>query len=214
MVTTAITLSPSPDSDTNLRLQLSSLLCFITAPTRVSHAPTQVVQTGVSTGQGRVRFKSQAEIIAEDRKRDARNAERRKIIRRETEPRRDSLLDSLLLARGVIDGYSSNKLFEKKAKERRSVIKRACAASQSGKGHGKRRMSFSEELQVAKDVVAPRWDYRQSMVRSMERCRNLRDQFADRQHPSLQEQIGAAKEMIVESERRKRYIPEELVWEV
>ena len=173
-----------------------------------------MVQTEVSRGEGRVKFKSQAEIIADDRKRDARNAERRKIIKRETEPRRKSFVDSLVLARGIIGGYSSNKPYEKKAKERRNVIKRTCEVAQSRTGHEKRKMSFSEELQLAKDVVTPRWDYRQSMVRSLEKCRNLRDQFADRRCPSLQEQIGAAKEVIVESERRKRSIPEELLWEV
>ncbi|XP_029185920.2 uncharacterized protein LOC114953738 [Acropora millepora] len=184
------------------------------ASTRISYAPSRVVQTEVSRGEGRVKFKSQAEIIADDRKRDARNAERRKIIKRETEPRRKSFVDSLVLARGIIGGYSSNKPYEKKAKERRNVIKRTCEVAQSRTGHQKRKMSFSEELQLAKDVVTPRWDYRQSMVRSLEKCRNLRDQFADRRRPSLQEQIGAAKEVIVESERRKRCIPEELLWEM
>ena len=163
---------------------------------------------------GQSNYKSPAQVIAEDWKRDARNAERRKIIRRETNPRRDSLVESLLIAKGVIDGHSKNRRHEKKAKERRRVIKKRCSSSASGSDQRKPKMSFSEEMQIAKDVISPKWEYRQSVVRSMEKCRSLRDQFAGRRRPSLQEQIGAAREVIVDSERRKRSIPEELAWEV
>ncbi|KAJ7370034.1 hypothetical protein OS493_034767 [Desmophyllum pertusum] len=64
-----------------------------------------------------------AQIIADDKKRDSRNAERRKIIKQKTSQRRDSLVDSITIAKTVLDGHAKNKQFEKKASERRRVIK-------------------------------------------------------------------------------------------
>ena len=153
-----------------------------------------------------------AKILADDWQRDPRNAERRKVIKRETYQRRDSLADSLLIAKGIIDGHAKNKQYEKKAKERRRVIKTRCSAP--GSNRNQRRLSFLEELQTAQEVVAPKWDYKQSVERSKNKCRAIKQQFAGKRRPSLQEEIGVARDVIVDSERRKRSLPTEVVQEV
>ena len=153
-----------------------------------------------------------AKILADDWQRDPRNAERRKVIKRETNQRRESLADSLLIAKGIIDGHAKNKQYEKKAKERRRVIKTRCSAP--GSNRNQRRLSFLEELQTAQEVVAPKWDYKQSVERSKNKCRAIKKQFAGKRRPSLQEEIGVARDVIVDSERRKRSLPTEVVQEV
>lgn len=156
--------------------------------------------------------KPREEIAVEDRRRDARNAERRKIIRRETQARRGSLVHNLLLAKAVIDGHAKNKNFEKKAKERRCVIKTCCSGQ--GANPRQRRLSFLEELKIAKDVVAPRWDFKQSVEKSMEKCRTIKEQCGGKRRLSLKEQLGVARDVIVDSERRERSLPPEVVQEV
>ena len=153
-----------------------------------------------------------AKILADDWQRDPRNAERRKVIKRETNQRRDSLVDSLLIAKRVIDGHAKNKQFEKKAKERRRVIKTRCSAP--GSYQNQRRLSFLEELQTAQEVVVPKWDHRESVERSKMKCRAIKQQFTGKRRPSLQEEIGVARDVIVDSERRKRSLPAEVVQEV
>ena len=159
--------------------------------------------------------RSPDEIIAEDRRRDPRNAERRKIIKRQTSERRDSLVDSLWTAKNIIDGHSKNRHFETKASERRRVIKHCCGTEPDSVPNG-RRMSFADELVIARLVVTPEWDYKQSVERSKEKCRAVKEQFAStgKRRPSLQEEIGVAKELIVDKEREKRSLPPEIVAEV
>jgi len=145
--------------------------------------------------------KSMFDVLIDDWLRDARNVERRKIIKRQTSQRRHSLSDSLLLAKSVIDGYAKNKQFEEKASERRRVIK--CSGSPFASGSGKRRRSFAEELQAARSVIIPTRDYKESLEKAKEKCRTIKDTFAGKRRPSLLEEIGVAKDVIVDSERRK-----------
>ena len=159
--------------------------------------------------------RSPDEIIAEDRRRDSRNAERRKIIKRQTSERRDSLVDSLWIAKNIIDGHSKNRHFETKASERRRVMKHCCGTEPDSVPNG-RRISFADELVIARLVVTPEWDYKQSVERSKEKCRAVKEQFAStgKRRPSLLEEIGVAKELIVDKEREKRSLPAEIVAEV
>ena len=138
--------------------------------------------------------------------------EKRKIIKRQSFQTRHSLADSLLIAKSVIDGYAKNKEFERKASERRRVIK--CCNSAHGSDAGKRRMSFVDELQEAQSVIVPEWDYKESLERSKEKCRTIKDTFAGKRRPSLLEEIGVAKDVIVDSEKRKHKLPPAVVEEV
>lgn len=184
-------------------------ICLFVLPIAANKQP-KITRPKVSSSQ-----RSPDEIIAEDRRRDPRNAERRKIIKRQTSERRDSLFDSLWIAKNFIDGHSKNRQFEKKASERRRVIKRCCCTDPVSGPNG-RRMSFADELVTACLVIIPKWDYKQSVERSKEKRRAVKEQFAStgKRRPSLQEQIGVAKELIVDKEREKRSLPPEIVAEV
>ncbi|CAH3196055.1 unnamed protein product, partial [Porites evermanni] len=175
-----------------------------------AHKQPNITRPKVSPNQ-----RSPDEIIAEDRRRDSRNAERRKIIKRQTSERRDSLVDSLWIAKNIIDGHSKNRHFETKASERRRVIKHCCGTEPDSVPNG-RRVSFADELVIARLVVTPEWDYKQSVERSKEKCRAVKEQFAStgKRRPSLLEEIGVAKELIVDKEREKRSLPPEIVAEM
>ena len=154
-------------------------------------------------------------IIAEDKRRDSRNVERRKIIKRQTLKKRNSLVDSLLIAKAIIEGHAKNKQFEKKASERRRVIKNCCSALGSVPDQNKRQVSFADELVTACSVVMPKWDHKQSVEKSKEKCRAIKDRFTSgKRRPSLLEEIGVAKEVIVDSEREKQMLPPEIVEKV
>ncbi|KAJ7363496.1 hypothetical protein OS493_009651 [Desmophyllum pertusum] len=64
-------------------------------------------------------------------------------------------------------------------------------------------MSFEDELQTACSVIAPAWDYKESVERSKEKCRTIKSSFSCKKRPSLLDEIGVAKDVIVDSERRK-----------
>lgn len=172
------------------------------------HANKVTVKAHAKTVIDQRDHKSAGRIIAEDRKRDSRNAERRKIIKRQTYPRRNSLADSLLIAKAVIDGYAQNKNFEKKAKERRRVISQCCSDQKE------RRMSFADDLKMACEVVAPKWNQKQRLEKSKEKCRSIKEKFSGKRRPSLLEEIEVARDVIVDSERRERALPPEVVQEV
>ena len=147
------------------------------------------------------RQKSIFDVLIDDWLRDSRNVEKRKIIKRQTSLRRHTLADNLLLAKSVIDGCAKNKQFEEKASERRRVIK--CSGSPFTSASGKWRKSFAEELQAARSVIIPTRDYKESLEKAKEKCRTIKDTFAGKRKPSLLEEIGVAKDVIVDRERRK-----------
>ena len=151
------------------------------------------------------------EVLVDDWLRDPRNVERRKIIKRQSFEKRQSLADSLQFAKSVIDGHAKNKQFEKKASERRRVIKLGGSAPAESGG---RRMSFADEIQAACSVILPDLDYKESLERSNEKRRAIKDIFAGKRRPSLLEGIGVAKDIIVDRERRKYQLPPAVVEEV
>ena len=155
--------------------------------------------------------RSTIEVLIDDWLRDPRDVERRKIIKRQSFEKRHSLADSLLIAKSVIDGHAKNKKFEKKASERRRVIK-SCGSALTQSGG--RRTSFADEIQTARSVIVPAWDYKESLERSKEKCRTIKDTFAGKRRPSLLEEIGVAKNVIVDSEKRKYELPPAVVEEV
>ena len=157
--------------------------------------------------------KTKDDVISDDRKRDSRNVERRKIIKQQTSQRRASLADSIAIAKSVIDGHSKNEQFEKKASERRRVIKHCTSASGSSTGEKQRSMSFSQELQTGCSVILPSADHKKSLERSKDRCRTIKNQSTGKRRRSLAEEIGVAKKVIVDSER-KYEIPPAVVEEV
>lgn len=152
------------------------------------------------------------DVIKDDKKRDSRNAERRKIIKRHTSERRNSLLDSLTIAKLLIEGQSKNKEHEKKASERRRVIK--CCESELVSTRSKRQVNFADEIQTACSVIVPKWDHKESLKKSKEKCREIKNHFSGKRRPSLTEEIEFAKKIIVDSERRKYEIPAAVVAEV
>ncbi|KAL9960075.1 hypothetical protein ACROYT_G033479 [Oculina patagonica] len=176
-----------------------------------SEVPRQTEQNEATSDKKEVKTKE--DVINDDKKRDSRNAERRKIIKQQTSQRRGSLADSINVAKSVIDGHAKNKQFEKKASERRRVIKQCTSAAGSATGENKRCMSFAEELQTSRSVITPDKDHTKSVERSKERCRKIKDQCTGKRRQSLAEEIGVAKEVIVGSEK-KCEIPPAVVEEV
>lgn len=148
------------------------------------------------------------DVTTDDRKRDFRNAERRRIIKRHTSERKNSLLDSLTTAKSLIYGHSKNKEFEKKASERRRVIK-GCESELLPQS-----ITFADEIQTACSVIVPKWNHRESLRKSKEKCQAMKNQFSGKRKPSLTEEIKFAREIIVDSERRKYEIPAEVIEEV
>lgn len=148
------------------------------------------------------------DVTTDDRKRDFRNAERRRIIKRHTSERKNSLLDSLTTAKLLIYGHSKNKEFEKKASERRRVIK-GCESELLPQS-----ITFADEIQTACSVIVPKWNHRESLRKSKEKCQAMKNQFSGKRKPSLTEEIKFGREIIVDSERRKYEIPAEVIEEV
>ena len=144
--------------------------------------------------------KSRDEIIAEDKKRDSRNAERRKIIKKQTSEKRNSLADSLMIAKTFIDEHAKNKEYEEKASERRQKIKQHSSFPGTPSAQNKRRKSFAEEIQSACSVITPRWNDIEKKEESKEKCRQIKNQIADKRKPSLLDEIEVAKKVILDSE--------------
>lgn len=153
-------------------------------------------QANATSDEKKIRTK--ADVVTDDKNRDSRNVERRRIIKQQTSQRRGSLADSIMVAKSVIDGHSKHEKFEKKASERRRVIKHCTSAP----GDKKRLMSFSEQLQTGCSVITPNVDHTKSLERSKERCRKIKDRCTGKRRPSLAEEIGVAKEVIVDSARK------------
>ena len=136
--------------------------------------------------------------------------ERRKIIKRQTSQRRATLADGIATAKLIIDGHSKNKDFEKKASERRRVIKRRTSAPWSSTGERQRSMSFIQELQAGCSVILPSADHQKSVERSKTRRRTIKDHSVGKRRRSLEEEIGDAKKVIEDSERKYEISPAEV----
>lgn len=144
-------------------------------------------------------------VIAEDRKRDFRNAERRKVIKRKTSEKRGSLVDSLLTAKEVIDGDTKDREFEEKASERRRKIQQRSSYPGAPGDDNKRRKSFADQVQSACSVIKPNWDDDEKLEQSKETCRKIKNQIAGKRRPSLLDQIQVAKEVIEDREKKYSY---------
>ena len=131
---------------------------------------TEVSQTTNVPSVARIQDKVRTikDVIKDDEKRDFRNAERRRIIKRHISERRNSLLDSLTIVKLLIDGQSKNKEYEKKSSERRHVIK--CHESELASTRSKRQVHFADEIQTACSIIMPKWDHKESVKKSKEKC--------------------------------------------
>ena len=136
--------------------------------------------------------RSLIEVLSDDRKRDCRNAERRFIIKQQTSAKRNSLADSLMIAKTVIDDHARNKKFEEKASERRHKIKQ----------RNKRRMSFLEEIQNACTVIRTKWEDDGRLEQSKTKRRKIKREIAGKRRPSLLDEIQVAKAVIMESPKK------------
>lgn len=147
-------------------------------------------------------WRTWADVAADDRKRDPRSAERRKIIKRETSERRDSLANSIKIAKLIIDGHSKNKKNEKKASQKRRIVK-YCTSG----GDNRRRMSLAEELETARSIIAPNASQRENLERSMKKSRLIKNQLVGKRRLSFSDEIGVGKKVIVDSGRRYEVPP-------
>ena len=141
--------------------------------------------------------------------RDPRNAERRKIIKQQTSQRRESLADSITIAKSIIDDHAKNKQFEKKASQRRRIIKHCTSTNEN-----KRRMSLAQKLQTGCSVIAPNGIKQESLERPNENCRLTKEQLAGKRKLSLSEEIGVAENVIVDSEKNLEVRSQAIVQQV
>ena len=157
------------------------------------------LQKGTSGERDR---RSPNKVATEDKRRDPRNAERRKIIKRKTFEKRGSLVDSLMTAKTVIDGHAKDKEFEEKALERRQKIKQYSSDPGLQAIRNNRRMSFVEEVQSACTVIKPNWIDEEKMEQSKEKRQKIRQQISSKKRPSLLDQIEVAKDLIMASDKK------------
>ncbi|PFX21285.1 hypothetical protein AWC38_SpisGene14202, partial [Stylophora pistillata] len=143
-----------------------------------------------------------ADVMANDKKRDSRNFETRKLIKEQSSQRRNSLVDSIIIAKSIIGDCAKNKTFEKKASQRRHIIKECCLGPESDKGLNKKRVSFADELETACSVIAPDSPYRERLQHSKEKRRAIKEKTSGKRRASLSDDIEIAKSIILESPKR------------
>lgn len=154
-----------------------------------------------------------ADVMANDKKRDSRNYETRKLIKEQSSQRRNSLVDSIIIAKSIIGDCAKNKTFEKKASQRRHIIKECCLGPESDKGLNEKNASFADELETACSVIAPDSPYRERLQHSKEKRRAIKEQTSGKRRASLSDDIEIAKSIILESPKRYT-LPLNLVQEV
>ena len=147
---------------------------------------------------GRPRY----QVLYEDRQRDLRNAERRQVIKQQSAQKRNSLVDSLMVAKAIIDDHARNKEYEEKALERRQKIKQNSEFSSGRLGQKKRRLSFAEEVQNACGVITPNWQDNERQEQSKAKRRKIKHEISGKRRPSLLDEIQVAKSVIMESPKK------------
>ena len=136
------------------------------------------------------------DVLAEDRKRDWRNAERRQIIKQQTSQRRNSLIDSLSIAKEIIDSQARNKEYEQKASERRHKIHKYNSFLVETLGQNKRRLSFLDEVNNACLMIAPNFVGTDSVDKAKETRRKIRNEVSGSRRTSFLDQIQVAQSAI------------------
>lgn len=142
------------------------------------------------------------DVMADGKRRDSRNSEMRRLIKKQSSQRRNSLVDSITIAKSIIGDYAKNKEFEKKAARRRHIIKECCSGLESDKGLNKKRVSFADELEIACSVIEPDSPYRERLEHSKEKRRAIKEQTSGKRRASLSDDIEIAKSIILESPKR------------
>ena len=138
------------------------------------------------------------EVLADDRKRDWRNAERRHIIKEETSQRRDSLIDSLLIAKDIMNAHARNKEHEQKASERRHKIQQYNNFLAETLGKNNRRLSFADEVNNAYFMIAPKSAAAGSKEKARKTRRKIKKELSRKRRASFQNQIQVAQSAIMD----------------
>ena len=149
-----------------------------------------------------IAWRTWADVAADDKKRDRRNAERRKIIKKQTTGKNDSFANSIKIAKVIIDAHAKNKKNEKKASQKRRIIKHCTSEVDN-----RRRMSLTQQLETARSIIVPDKSQQESLERSKNKSRLIKDQLAGKRRPSFSEEIEVGKKVIVDSEKRFRVPP-------
>ena len=142
------------------------------------------------------------EVLYDDRQRDLRNAERRQVIKQQTSQKRNSLVDSLMVAKAIIDDHAMNKENEEKALERRQKIKQNSEFLSGRLGQKKRLLSLIEEVQNACCVITPNWQDNERQEQSKAKRRKIKHEISGKRRPSLQDEIQVAKSVIMENPKK------------
>ncbi|XP_015778423.1 PREDICTED: uncharacterized protein LOC107356321 [Acropora digitifera] len=142
------------------------------------------------------------EVVADDRKRDWRNAERRHIIKEQTSQRRGSLIDSLLIAKDILSSQTRNKEYERKASERRHKIQQYNNFLDGELSKNNRRLSFADEVNNACFMIAPRSVSNASEEKPKKTRRKIRKEISTKRRPSFLDQIQVAQSAIMDQNYR------------
>ena len=138
------------------------------------------------------------EVLADDRKRDWRNAARRHIIKEQTSKRRDSLIDSLLIAKDIMDSHARNKEYEQKASERRHKIQQYYRFLAGTLGKNKRPLSFADEVNNACFMIAPKSFAIDSKEKARKTRRKIKKELSRKRRASFLNQIQVAQSTILD----------------
>ena len=141
--------------------------------------------------------------IVEETRKVCRSKEKRRVIKRQTSDRRSSFGENISAARSIILGQSKSDIFEKKASERRRVIREAIAAHKAASGQRRHSLPLLEEIETARRVITPGQKHKDSVERASEKCRTIRSQLSAMRRPSFAQEIEVAKSVIVDMERIK-----------
>ena len=142
------------------------------------------------------------EVVADDRKRDWRNAERRHIIKEQTSQRRGSLIDSLLIAKDILSSQARNKEYERKASERRHKIQQYNNFLDGELTKNNRRLSFADEVNNACFMIAPKSVSNVSEEKPKKTRRKIRKEISNKRRPSFLDQIQLAQSAIMDQNYR------------
>ena len=142
--------------------------------------------------------RSVQEVLADDRKRDWRNAERRHIIKQQTSKRRDSLIDSLLIAKDIVDSHARNKEYEQKASKRRHKIQQYNRFLAGTLGKNKRRLSLADEVNNACFMIAPKSVAIDSKEKARKTRRKIKKELSRKRRASFLNQIQVAQSTILD----------------
>ena len=112
-------------------------------------------------------------------------------------------MDSLLIAKEIIDAQARTKEHEQKASERRQKIHKYNSFLAGTLGQNKRRLSFADEVNNACLAIAPNFVGTESVPgKAKETRRKIKRELSRKRRPSFSDQIQVAQSAILDYQKK------------